>query len=255
MKRLLILLLGLLLLQTAPVFAATGSISKSTFTASVSFIGIDAVTYINVALKTISTGAGASAFTFTPTASGLSGNTTWFTANEYAIIYTTWTGDAGGRVLVYTDNTAAADANPKYTGTGDPVGLVCSTGTTSPKTSPAAPLQLCWRVTDISTNTLNINYHQWASSMSLFALGLAQDYHCFIWMKDKGNTSSPWYGTDNAYATIKSFDSAGQWIQHGENDWGDTPSPDCFYLGADFENAKAGNTYGTNTLRFDLYTD
>lgn len=248
MKKVIGIVLGLLIMQSASVFAAT-MITKSTYTATVDFSGFSAVTYLNVVLKNRTSGAAATQFSFTPTASALLAGTSFYTANEYAIIYTTWTSAAPGRVMIYTDN-EAADANPRYTGTGNPAGLVCSTSTISTE----APLSLCWRAVDESTTTTNIGWWLEGSSMHLYALGLSQSFYCNIWMKDKGDTT-PWYGTDNAYPTVKSFDSQGGWLQYAEAQFGTTSSPDYLYLGANLGTAKAGRTYKTNTMRFDMILD
>lgn len=248
MKKVLLLSLALFVAVSASAFAAS-TISRSTYTASVDFSGFQGVTYISVALKNLYNGSGASQFSFTPTASSLGMGTTFFAANEYAVIYTTWTKDDTGRVLIYTDNTAA-DANPRYTGTGGANGLVTSSSTIS----SSDPLALVWRVTDSSTTTYKIGWYLQGTAMKLYALGMAQDYYCYLWMKDKGSDGN-WYNTDNSYATIKSFDSTGQWLQHAESQFGTTGSPDYFYLGANFEKAIAGRSYRTTTLRFDMVLD
>ncbi|MFH1368555.1 MAG: hypothetical protein ABII64_05455 [Elusimicrobiota bacterium] len=248
MKKVLLLVIAVSLAAAMSSFAAS-SISRSTFTASVDFSTFQGVTYINVALKNIYSGANASQFSFTPSAGALGIGTTWYTANEYAVIFTTWTKDNVGRVLIYTDNTAA-DANPKYAGAGNAAGLVCSTSTVSGDD----PINLCWRATDVSTTTYKIGWYLQGTAMKLYGLGLSQDYYCFLWMKDKGSDGN-WYNVDNGYASIKSFDNSGSWLQHAESQLGTTASPDYFYLGANLEKAKAGRTYKTSTLRFDLVMD
>jgi len=239
MKKTICLITGLVFLSGISLFSAS-SVNITTFTASVSFESISPIVYFDIELKDIQTNTAKTTFTFTPVPGCLGIGTTFYTANEYAVIYTTWTSASNGRLLVYTDNTAS-DANPKYTGSGNPAGLVCATETTSSD----APLSLCWRVTDVSTTTYKIGWYLDGNKMKLYAIGLPQNYWCFIWMKDKGD--GQWASqNDIAYATVKSFDFSGSWIQHAEMTFGSAPSPDYFYLGCNFENAKVGKTYKTS---------
>ncbi len=231
------------------VFAVT-SITKSTFTASADFSSISGVTYLSIELKEIGTDISKTSFTFNTSASALGIGTTWYTANDYAIIYTTWTSGSAGRLLIYTDNTAS-DANPQYVSTGNPAGLLVSTATNT----TADPLQLCWRITDISTTTTQILWTMVGNEMKLYCgPNMPNDYYVWLWIKDKGYGGN-WYNTDNAYATVKSFDLSGSWIQHAESSWSSVPSPDYFYLGVNYERARAGLSYKTTTLRFDLVFD
>jgi len=251
MKKIILFLICTIILSGISLFAVN-SITRSTFTASANFPSEWAITYLSVELKERGTDISKTSFTFNTSASALNIGTTFYTANEYAVIYTTWTSASNGRLLVYTDNTAS-DANPNYTGSGDPAGLLISTGTTT----PYDPLQLCWRVTDISTTTVNVLWKLVGSDMKLYCgPNMPEDYYVFLWMKDKGYGT--WYNSgDNAYATIKKFDFSGAWIHHaeGESDWATTVSPDYFYLGCNYERAKAGLSYKTTTLRFDLIFD
>ncbi len=239
------LVILIIFLYTSILFS-TGSLTISTFTASADFVNISSVVYCHIELKDIKTNEKRYSFSFSPSPLCLGIGTTWYTANEYGIIYTTFTAPVCGRLIVYTDN-KADDANPKYTGTENPAGLICITDTT------ATPLNLCWRVTDISTTNYNIGWYLDGSNMKLYATGLPQTYWCFLWMKDKSD--GQWKDPDIAYATIRSFDLSGTWLHHAEGDCGKSVSPDYFYLGANFENAKRGKTYKTSTLRFEFRFD
>lgn len=242
----------LLLLSTIVLFGISGpvesSITRSTFTASADFTGVSAITFLSVQLRERGTEIAKTSFTFNTSPAALGIGTTWYTANEYAIIFTTWTSGSNGRLLVYTDN-RAADANPRFVGPTavNPAGLLVSTGTTT----AAEPLQLCWRVTDISTTTVQILWKIVGGAMKLYCgPNMPDTYYTFLWMNDRSQ------GTWNeAYRTIKRFDLGGNWIQHAEGEFATAPSPDYFYLGCNYERAKAGWPYRTTTLRFDLAFD
>jgi hypothetical protein len=252
MKKVIALVLGVVFMTVSSAMAISG-ISKSTFTASVDFTGVSGVTYMSILLKNRTTGAAATAFSFVANASVLGAGTTFYAANEYATIFTTWTNGAAGRVMIYTDN-EAADASPKYTGspTTNPAGLVCNQSTSD------SPLGLVWRAVDTSTGALNIGY--WvdvasqAYAMHLYEQTISPSFYCYIWMKDKGDPTA-WYGIDDAYPTVKSFDSTGTWIQYAEGQFGNVASPDSVYIGANLGGAKGGRSYKTNTMRFDMIFD
>lgn len=249
MKRKIIYFVMLCLFVLPTSLFALESLTKSTYTASVDFSGFVGEISVDVVCKDIKTDVAKSSFTFTPAAGCLNAGTTWYTANEYLIIYTTWTMGSNGKLLIYTDNTSA-DADPRYVGSDNPAGLVCSTGTIS----SASPLSLCWRVVDDSTDTINIGYTVNGSTMSLYSIGMATDYYTFLFVKDKGYDGN-WYNDDNSYAAIKTFNDNGNRIQHGENTFSSTASPDYLYLGCNFEKARGSRTYKTNTLRIDLVTE
>jgi hypothetical protein len=256
MKKVIALVLGLVIMS-AGAAVAMSPISKSTFTASVDFTGVAGLTYLSVQLNNRSTGAGASAFSFNTNQNVLGMGTSFYAANEYATIFTTWTSGSNGRVLIYTDNTAT-DASPKYTGTvstsASAVGLVCNQDTTS------TPLALCWRATDVSTGSININYWVDVATMN-YAMhlydstpGLGRNFYCYEWMKDKSDLPA-WYTNNDSYPTVKSFDTNGGWLQYCEGSFGTTPSPDTVYIGANLGAALGGRSYRTSTLRFDMIFD
>jgi hypothetical protein len=256
MKKVIALVLGLVIMS-AGAAVAMSPISKSTFTASVDFTGVAGLTYLSVQLNNRSTGASASAFSFVANSNVLGLGTSFYAANEYATIFTTWTNGALGRVLIYTDNTAT-DASPKYTGTvstsASAVGLVCNQSTTD------TPIGMCWRATDVSTSSINISY--WvdvatrAYAMHLYDAtpGLGASFFCYEWMKDKSDLPA-WYTSNDAYPTVKSFDTNGGWLQYAEGQFGVTASPDTVYIGANLGDALGGRSYKTSTLRFDMIFD
>lgn len=190
------------------------------------------------------------------------GETDWRIADSYIVLYSTITNSTAG-IQIYTDN-KAPDADPKFTGTGpfaNPAGLVA---VDSPNIDP---LPLCWRVVDVSTNTLDIvqvnrtDGNVTTSSLYCPAFETAsnpQDYSypCFFWMKDRYTPSMPQYATtvfENGedYITVK--DANG--IHHaGGYNWGQTQSPDCIYIGAKFENVNYG-MYKTSTIRIEAFTE
>jgi len=248
-EKIVLLLVGVMLLGSGYAFATT-SITKSTYTAEVDFTGFEGVTSVDIVLRNRLTDEPTTLFTFTPEDGCLGGGTTWYTSNTYAVVYTTWTSGSPGRLLVYTNN-KADDADPKYTGSGNPAGLVCSTGTVS----AADPLELCWRVTDNSTTTVSILWKLVGEDMKLYAKGLADDYYVFLWMRDKDavGADAGWYDNNTSYSTFKSLHDGN--IQHAEDTWSSATSPEYFYLGCNFQKATAGRSYKTSTLRFDLVFD
>jgi hypothetical protein len=216
--------------------------------------GATGIASMNVLVYDRGTNQAKPGFTFNVPNSALSRGTTWYTANEYAVIFTTWTYGNPGRLLVYTDN-MVAPANPRYVGadTAKAAGLVTSTTTMS----GAPALTLAWRVTDVSTTTLTIGYNiDEDGLMHLYNPTLGVNYRCFHMMRDKGD--GEWYTEGNIPGAVKLFSDivALRGIQHAEGGMtSDTPSPDYFYLGVNIENAYPGRTYKTNAMRFDLIFD
>ncbi len=165
--------------------------------------------------------------------------TGWVAANQYIKIncvpdYSNW------GIQIYTDN-KASNANPKFTGTGNPAGLVCQTATT-------VALPLAWRCVDITTNTLSVQQGAPSYPARLWVTGLGNQYPCFLWMEDK-NTAG--FTNNSDYVTV--WNTSG--IQTAEYAWSNATTPIYIYLAADFANASTPNTYTTNKLTLEFFHD
>jgi hypothetical protein len=161
----------------------------------------------------------------------------WATANQYLELNFTYF-HAGWGIQLYTNN-RAAQANPAYTGTGDPAGLVDVSSTTQ-------RLPMCWRVVDTSTTTVTIRQGAVGYPYRLWSEQLGDKYPCFIWMMDKNSSDFV-----NALDYITVWDERG--IQQSEDSFAPAVSPNYIYLGADFSQAASSRTYRTNRLMVELY--
>ena len=164
----------------------------------------------------------------------------WIAANQYIKIDCV-PNVYGWGIQIYTDN-KASNANPKYTGTGNPVGLISSTTTIT--------LPLAWRCVNVTTNTLTVQRGAPSYPDRLWVSEIGNQYPCFIWMEDKNTTG---FVNDNDY--IIAWDARG--IQQAESSWSGTGaiSPNYIYLAADFTNALTPNVYTTNKLTVELFHD
>ncbi len=162
----------------------------------------------------------------------------WKASDQYILLSVTSTWGNWG-VQIYTNN-KAVDANPQYTGSGNPVGLVAIDTTTF-------VLPLCWRLTDNTTDTYDIKEDP--DDHHLYSQTLGSGFRCFFWMKDK-NTGGDYPFTDGEdYVTV--IDERGGHYAEGNN-WGAMDNPNYIYIGAKFSNATY-RTYKTNTLRIEAF--
>lgn len=240
MRKIVSLLVSLAALATMSTVshAAFATIAKSTYTASIAFAGTGNV-WVSYELRNISNNVSTTTISWSNV---VLSTTKWKAADQYILLHTTFTAAAGG-VQLYTNN-KAADANPLYTGvsTATAAGLVAVEDSST-------TLPMCWRVTDVSTTTLNIVRGTAGFPDRLWEQTLGSAYPCFIWMVDAANGG--FYGGWD-YITVK---DASKGIQHGEITWGNTASPDYIYFGADFTNAVTPRTYRTNTIRLEAFTE
>jgi len=169
------------------------------------------------------------------------GNTKWKAADQYIEVKTDYYDHTWG-MQIYTDN-EAANANPKYTGTGNPAGLVKSDATT-------IDLPLAWRVTDSTTSALTVQQGTSGFPDRLWVTEQGSGYPCFLWMLDKSSSAFSGGKYNGAY-TATVFDTRG--IQQAEFTWSGAQSPNCVYIAADFSNAVTPATYTTNKLTVELY--
>ncbi|MFH1714850.1 MAG: hypothetical protein ABH857_01475 [Elusimicrobiota bacterium] len=164
------------------------------------------------------------------------GVTDFKAADTVLVVHATSTVTNWG-IRIYTDNKDGS-ANPQYTGTGDPAGLVAGD-------DGAITLPMCWRITANTTDTLNILED---GSNKLYEQSLGSSYNCYVWMQDFNTTG--FYSDD--YAVIWNENG----IHHAEGaNWGASASPNFIYLGAKFTNATSPRTYSTNQLKVELYCE
>jgi hypothetical protein len=164
----------------------------------------------------------------------LGSTVTWKAADQYIELGLTYYAPVWG-IQIYTDN-KAADANPQYSGSGNPAGLIDTIATTK-------RLPICWRMVDVSTDTLTVrqtpDYH-------LYSQELANTYYCWLFMQDR-NTA----GFADAADSVTVWDMRG--MHYSEGQWGGAVSPNYIYLGADFTDAVTPRTYTTGKLTIELF--
>jgi len=241
MKKMLVVTLAALLAAAMPsaVLAAFEHVDEQEVSASVT---IDSPVSGGI---TVSIEGGASGLSWSDVSVP---GTEWKVANEYIELKNTYTRSNYG-IQIYTDN-MAADASPKFTGDADlvnPAGLVATDATDK-------VLPLCWRITDATTDTLEIIED---TSHHLYNPTLASDYFCFLWMKDASTKAIAGSGTtafQNADDYVTAWDERG--IHHGEGalNWG-VPADDTayIYVGAKFTGASTARTYSTSKLIVELF--
>lgn len=211
------------------------SVSRTTFTAAVTFTGTGQVS-MTTELRNISNDASTTTITW----SGIIlGQTDWKAADQYIVIHATITA-ATGLIQIYTHNKDTG-ANPQYTGIGNPAGLVRVENSSQ-------TLKMCWRITDYKISGSSLVIVQ-ASNNQLYAQATGPGYPCFLWMKDRNTPNIPNETTQfqdgEDYVTVW---EANRGCQHAEGTWASMPSPNYLYLGAKFLNAVTPSTYRTNRL-------
>jgi hypothetical protein len=167
------------------------------------------------------------------------GSTRWKAADQYIEVKNDYYGSSWG-LQIYTDN-KASNASPKYTGTGNPVGLVNTTTTT-------VALPLAWRIVDVTTSTVSVMQGEATHPTRIWESQLGNQYPCYNWMIDKSSGSFT-----NSADNVTAWDIRG--IQHAESTWGGAMSPNYVYIAADFTNALTPATYTTRKLVLELFHD
>ena len=165
--------------------------------------------------------------------SGINPGDIWRAATCYIVIHVTATIPGWG-VQIYTDN-LAADADPRYGGSGNPAGLVGVTTNT-------AVLPMCWKILDETTFYFNIVERPDHSGFT--------DYG-WKFLKDRNTTGD--YPFQNGEYYIVPWNENG--ILYGEAPWERAPaaSPNYIYFGANFANATK-QAYRTNKLILEWFT-
>ena len=150
-------------------------------------------------------------------------------------------------IQIYTDN-KADDAGPKYTGYGDPAGLVNENNTDE-------RLLMCWKITDekwtqSSPEPLGPGPTDPIQVPDPVNEGAYYFFNNYLWMKDQNTPDDPKTPTIDEifedgyyYNTVWNQDG----IQYGGGilERGGATSPTYIYLGADFSTATTPNTYST----------
>ncbi|MBN1823724.1 MAG: hypothetical protein JW803_05330 [Endomicrobiales bacterium] len=221
---------------------AVASIPFGLFAPATKQFWIDNVFYTSVApstytftIKRISDNIVMSSITWSNV---IPGATKWKAADQYIEIDFNYY-HSGWGINVYTDNKGTG-ADPGYTWTNDPAGLVNTSTTTK-------VLPMCWRVVDVSTDTLSIQQGATELPNQLWVTEFGDQYPCFLWIMDR-NTSG--FSDTMDYITVWEEKRG---IQHAESTWGAAKSKNYIYFGANFENAVAPATYRTNKLTLELY--
>lgn len=270
MNRILSVLMAIALVfsTSSSAFAAWGSIGSEPFTASASpAAGTPGViTGFSASLMNISGGSAASVTWPGVTAQ----NTDWKAAEQYIEVKGFATDSTWG-IQIYTDNMAAT-ADPKYAGTGNPAGLVETSG-------KATALPMSWRVVadkkfTTGSDDLKILQRYIAVDDIYVLLRLAGDYVAdddyfapWGWILDKNTDSDPdtpgiqGFGNYSVYATT--VGNYGIAVAPGDptlstpvGTYLPIPTKDStyhIYLGAKFISAEAEKTYTTNKLIVEMY--
>jgi hypothetical protein len=205
----------------------------------------------SLSLKNVSDGQSASSISWTGVNAG---NTHWKSADQYLELKYTYF-QPGWGMQIYTDN-KASDANPRFSGTDDPSGLINTS-------SPTFKIPVCWRIVDVTTSTHIMqgamgydNNHVWTWLPDrLWEQQLNDQYPCYLWMKDRNTQTIPGtrttaFSDGEDYIT---FWNELRGIEHAEFTFSGAPSPNYIYFGADFSDAIAPVTYKTGKLTVELY--
>ena len=232
-------------------FAAFVSEGTATFSASSGTVGgTPSITQpFSAALKNISGNESASSVAWSSVTAGVTG---WKAANQYIAVqgfatYSDW------GIQIYTDNEGDS-ANPEYTGTGNPAGLINAGNT-------IYSLPMAWRtktsLLPAGNNQLNI-VEQTVNGYQVLADGQGLQYYPWFFMLDKGTDmdddtdGDQLFGTEAEYATF--IGSKG--YQHAPTDYATPSATDTtyyVYLGANFTMAMPGVTYSTSSMTVEMY--
>jgi len=189
----------------------------------------------NVTLKNISDNSTATQITW----SNLNLPNRWVRAGQYAQVELDPDNSLSWGLQIYTDN-KASDANPAYTGSSDPMGLVDMTTTT--KTVP-----LAWTVKP-ATSTVGTNIIPPVAADP----NNSADANSFQWLFFKDRHTSG-YTDGEPYIAVKK--NLGIHFNQGTtNDtFGAANTPNYIYFEGDFSNAVTPRTYKTTTIRLEFY--
>ena len=254
-------------------FAAFQSDAAIAKTATVSVTGIPGIPAgyeLSAVVKNVGTDTAATNVGWTVSAAA-----DWVPANQYLEVSGFATYPQWG-IQIYTDNTDSVNdtdgiANPKYTGSGSPAGLVNATSGTS-------TLPMCYRIAVNSNirdgrfaaigpanNELKMQEKYIATGLSAedtVILRIPSDYVSdgnffapWYWMQDKKDLDPKTAGNQTQYAAYTTFVDSGSWKLTPVDIF---PIPErgakyCVYFGAKFTGAAAGVTYTTNQLTVEMY--
>lgn len=218
--------------------------SKGTqsITAGVTLSGAGSVSFSTTLKDRVTNAAGATSLSWTKVAPAPGAG--FLLADQYIQLQTTMTISGAGGIQIYTDNTNGS-ASPKYTApvnatSPTPAGLVASNG--------LSKLPTAW---SISASTANPTAGD-PNNTTTFSNWL---YH-----EDKAQVANNQGGSNfaNADAYITAY-SAGQGLHFGSGptQFGGFHAVDTNYIftEADFTAATTPNTYGTNELILEAFTN
>lgn len=237
---------------SAVAFADFSSIARTTYTAEITFTSTGTVALEARIYNLNGTEPAQQKITWDESDITL-GQTEWMRARQYVKLSSTIT-VIGGGIQVYTDN-CAADANPRFYVVNptsfNPVGLIKNS-------TRDKGLKMCWRLTDNTTDTLTINSVMQGTAVKLYNPDLGSTYPCFLWMKDRSCPDLPTTPENDAFANGEDYVTMLEeyrGAQHAEGTWAPMASPNYLYLGANFVDAAAPETYRTSALRIEAFVE
>ena len=166
------------------------------------------------------------------------GQTGWKAANQYIEISHTDLPEFWGMQL-YTDNKNVS-ADPRYTGTADPAGLVKTDNT-------IFSLPMAWRIADgVIANPGNPVQRQDGNGF---------DDYMWHFLKDKNTPDNPLTNRDESFSNADEYVTI--WNQAGiawnEGGRSGNPKKAYIYLAANFTMSSVGSLYRTNALTIEAY--
>lgn len=226
-------------------FAAFTSVSTVKKTAKVEFTATGAFTW-DIAIKNVAGDGTATEITW-DAGSITPGTTGWANAQQYILITSTIT-DATSAIQIYTDNEKGTSF--KYVHVGD-TNTVSAGGLVGTKNPSAKPLPMAWSMKDVKISTTVVNPQSADNTIK----------YASLYFKDHGDTlvdaasESTKFSNGDDYVTILKGGTGWRW-GGGAGDIGGSASGTFYmYIGADFSSASTPNTYGTDTLTFEGFTE
>jgi hypothetical protein len=168
------------------------------------------------------------------------GETFWKIANQYIEISYSSLPEFWG-IQIYTDNENIS-AEPRYTGTADPAGLVDISNT-------ILSLPMAWRITDSLLGAEDL------SSPTPRSDGFGFSDYMWHFLKDKNTPDNPNTTANEAFVDgedyVTLWNQAGiAWNQDGRSG---NPKKAYIYLAANFTMSPVGATYQTSALTIEAY--
>jgi len=235
---------GLILSTSLPTQAAFTSQGIQTRTATVTFSAAGTVA-MTVSIKKMADNSAAGNLAWTTAAAG----SNWTNSDDYIQLDSTITASNGG-IQIYTDN---VHATPAYTGTinatsQSPAGLVDNNTTTK-------VLPLAWSIKDLTVGTTGpIN----AEPNNNGIVNPTTDPNAFQWLyfedssQVANNQHASLFVPGDPFITVDN--STGIHFGQSTTEFGAAASPNFIYVQANFVNALTPDTYSTNKLILEAFT-